>query len=163
MIRAMWTAATGMTAQQLNVDTIAHNLANVNTNAFKRSRAEFADLLYQIQRMPGTSASNVGVFPVGVQVGAGVRPVTVAKEWVQGNLRQTGNELDVAIDGPGFFQVARPDGTIMYTRVGSFKKDNVGNLVTGDGDTLNPVITIPSGALSLSSAKTEPSRSSCPV
>jgi flagellar basal-body rod protein FlgG len=150
MIRAMWTAATGMTAQQLNVDTIAHNLANVNTNAFKRSRAEFADLLYQIQRMPGTSASNVGVFPVGVQVGAGVRPVTVAKEWVQGNLRQTGNELDVAIDGPGFFQVARPDGTIMYTRVGSFKKDNVGNLVTGDGDTLNPVITIPSGALSLS-------------
>jgi len=74
MIRAMWTAATGMTAQQLNVDTIAHNLANVNTNAFKRSRAEFADLLYQIQRMPGTSASNVGVFPVGVQVGAGVRP-----------------------------------------------------------------------------------------
>jgi len=149
MIRAMWTAATGMTAQQLNVDTIAHNLANVNTNAFKRSRAEFADLLYQIQRLPGTSASNIGVFPVGVQVGAGVRPVTVAKEWAQGNLRQTGNELDVAIDGPGFFQVSRPDGTIMYTRNGSFKRDNVGNLVTGDGDLLNPVITIPSGALKI--------------
>ena len=99
----MWTAATGMTAQQLNVDTIAHNLANVNTNAFKRSRAEFADLLYQIQRMPGTSASNVVCFQSGVQVGAGVRPVTVAKEWVQGNLSQTGNELDVAIDGAGIF------------------------------------------------------------
>ncbi len=147
MIRAMWTAATGMTAQQLNVDTIAHNLANVNTNAFKRSRAEFADLLYQIQRLPGTSASSVGVFPTGVQVGAGVRPTTVAKEWAQGNMRQTGNEFDIAIDGPGFFQVSRPDGTIMYTRNGSFKRDNVGNLVTGDGDLLNPVITIPSGAL----------------
>lgn len=147
MIRAMWTAATGMTAQQLNVDTIAHNLANVNTNAFKRSRAEFADLLYQIQRLPGTSASSVGVFPTGVQVGAGVRPTTVAKEWVQGNMRQTGNEFDIAIDGAGFFQVSRPDGTTMYTRNGSFKRDNVGNLVTGDGDLLNPVITIPSGAL----------------
>ncbi len=147
MIRAMWTAATGMTAQQLNVDTIAHNLANVNTNAFKRSRAEFADLLYQIQRMPGTSASSVGVFPTGVQVGAGVRPTTVAKEWQQGNFRQTGNDMDIAIDGPGFFQVSRPDGTIMYTRNGAFKRDNVGNMVTGDGDLLNPVITVPSGAL----------------
>lgn len=147
MIRAMWTAATGMTAQQLNVDTIAHNLANVNTNSFKRSRAEFADLLYQIQRLPGTNASNVGVFPVGIQVGAGVRPTTVAKEWLQGNMRQTNNELDLAIDGTGFFQVSRPDGTIMYTRNGSFKRDNVGNLVTGDGDLLNPVITIPSGSL----------------
>jgi len=149
MIRAMWTAATGMTAQQINVDTIAHNLANVNTSAFKRSRAEFADLLYQIQRLPGTNASNVGVFPVGVQIGAGVRPMTVAKEWMQGNMRQTNNELDLAIDGPGLFQVARPDGTIMYTRNGSFKRDNVGNLVTGDGDQLTPVITIPSGALKI--------------
>jgi len=147
MIRAMWTAASGMTAQQLNIDTISNNLANVNTNAFKRSRAEFADLLYQIQRMPGTSASSIGVYPTGVQVGGGVRPTSVAKEWIQGNLRQTGNELDVAIDGVGFFQVSRPDGTIMYTRNGSFKRDNVGNLVTGDGDQLNPVITIPSGAL----------------
>lgn len=149
MIRAMWTAATGMTAQQINVDTIAHNLANVNTSAFKRSRAEFADLLYQIQRLPGTNASNVGVFPVGVQIGAGVRPMTVAKEWMQGNMRQTNNELDLAIDGSGLFQVARPDGTIMYTRNGSFKRDNVGNLVTGDGDQLTPVITIPSGALKI--------------
>ena len=149
MIRAMWTAATGMTAQQLNVDTIANNLANVNTNAFKRSRAEFGDLLYQIQRLPGTNASNVGVFPVGVQVGGGVRPITVAKEWMQGNMRQTSNDLDLAIDGAGFFQVARPDGTIMYTRNGSFKRDNVGNLVTGDGDQLTPVITIPSGALKI--------------
>ncbi|MEW6542378.1 MAG: flagellar basal-body rod protein FlgG [Nitrospirota bacterium] len=153
MIRAMWTAAAGMTAQQLNIDTIAHNLANVNTNAFKRSRAEFADLMYQIQRMPGTNSSNIGVFPVGMQVGGGVRPVTVAKEWIQGNLRQTGNELDLAIDGPGFFQVTRPDGTIMYTRNGSFKRDNVGNLVTGDGDQLNPVITIPSGTLKVDIAQ----------
>ncbi len=149
MIRAMWTAATGMTAQQLNVDTIAHNLANVNTNAFKRSRAEFSDLMYQTTRLPGTNASNVGVFPVGIQVGAGVRPVSVAKEWVAGNMRQTGNELDLAIDGAGMFQVQRSDGTIMYTRNGSFKRDNVGNLVTGDGDLLNPVITIPSGTLKL--------------
>lgn len=149
MIRAMWTAATGMTAQQLNVDTIAHNLANVNTNAFKRSRAEFSDLLYQIQRLPGTNASNIGVFPTGVQIGAGVRPVTVAKEWLQGNMRQTNNELDLAIDGLGFFQVSRPDGTIMYTRNGSFKRDNVGNLVTGDGDQLTPVITVPSGSLKI--------------
>ncbi len=150
MIRAMWTAATGMTAQQINVDTIANNLANVNTNAFKRSRAEFADLLYQTTRLPGTSASNVGVFPVGIQVGAGVRPVTVAKEWIQGNMRQTNNDLDLAIDGAGFFQVQRSDGSVMYTRNGSFKRDNTGNLVTGDGDMLNPVITIPSGALSIS-------------
>ncbi|MBI5410640.1 MAG: flagellar basal-body rod protein FlgG [Nitrospirae bacterium] len=149
MIRAMWTAASGMTAQQLNIDTIAHNLANVNTNAFKRSRAEFADLLYQIQRMPGTNASNIGIYPTGIQVGAGVRPTTVAKEWVQGNMRQTSNELDVAIDGPGFFQVSRPDGTIMYTRNGSFKRDNVGNVVNGDGDLLTPTITIPSGALKI--------------
>lgn len=149
MIRAMWTAATGMSAQQLNVDTIAHNLANVNTNAFKRSRAEFSDLMYQTTRLPGTNASNVGVFPVGIQIGAGVRPVSVAKEWVQGNMRQTGNELDLSIDGAGFFQVQRSDGTIMYTRNGSFKRDNVGNLVTGDGDLLNPVITIPSGTLKL--------------
>ena len=153
MIRAMWTAATGMTAQQTNIDVIANNLANVNTNAFKRSRAEFADMLYQIQRMPGTSASNIGVFPTGVQVGGGVRPTTVAKEWVQGNMRQTGNELDLAIDGPGFFQVTRSDGTIMYTRNGAFKRDNVGNMVTGDGDMLNPVITVPSGALKVDIAQ----------
>ena len=147
MLRAMHTASTGMVAQQLNIDTIAHNLANVNTTAFKRSRAEFADLLYQIERLPGSNASNVGVFPVGMQIGVGVRPVTVSKEWVQGNLRQTFSELDVAIEGVGFFQVSRPDGTTMYTRAGSFKKDNTGNLVTGDGDLLLPTITVPSGAL----------------
>ncbi len=145
----MWTAATGMTGQQLNIDTIAHNLANVNTSAFKRSRAEFADLIYQAQRLPGSSASNVGVFPAGIQIGTGVRPLTVAKEFTQGNMRQTGSELDLAIDGAGFFQVTRPDGTIMYTRSGSFKQDNVGNIVTGDGDSLSPVITIPSGALKI--------------
>jgi len=116
MIRAMHTASTGMFAQQLNIDTIAHNLANVNTTGFKRSRAEFADLLYQISRLPGASASNVGEFPVGMQVGLGVRPVTVSKEYVQGSLKQTANELDMAIDGAGFFQVSRPDGTTMYTR-----------------------------------------------
>ncbi len=147
MIRAMHTASTGMSAQQLNIDTIAHNLANVNTTGFKRSRAEFADLLYQISRLPGASASNVGVFPVGTQVGLGVRPVTVAKEYIQGSLKQTFNELDIAIEGAGFFQVTRPDGTTMYTRAGSFKSDSTGNVVTGDGDPLIPSITIPSGAL----------------
>jgi flagellar basal-body rod protein FlgG len=149
MIRAMHTASTGMFAQQLNIDTIANNLANVNTTGFKRSRAEFADLLYQISRVPGASASNVGVFPVGMQIGLGVRPVTVAKEYVQGSLKQTFNELDIAIDGSGFFQVSRPDGTTMYTRAGSFKSDSTGNVVTGDGDPLIPSITIPSGALTV--------------
>ncbi len=153
MIRAMWTAATGMTAQQVSIDTIANNLANVNTTAFKRSRAEFADLVYQIQRLPGSSASNIGVFPAGNQVGTGVRPVTVAKEFIQGNLRQTENELALAIDGAGLFQVTLSDGTTMYTRSGSFKRDNVGNLVTGDGDVLSPVITIPSGALKIDIAQ----------
>ncbi len=149
MIRAMHTASTGMSAQQLNIDTIAHNLANVNTTGFKRSRAEFADLMSQIDRLPGASASNVGVFPVGIQVGLGVRPVSVAKEYVQGNLKQTSNELDLAIEGIGFFQVIRPDGTTMYTRAGSFKRDFTGNVVTGDGDQLIPNITIPSGSLTV--------------
>ncbi len=149
MIRAMHTASTGMFAQQLNIDTIAHNLANVNTTGFKRSRAEFADLLYQISRLPGSNASNIGVFPVGMQVGLGVRPVTVAKENVQGSLRQTFGELDLAIEGAGYFQVTRPDGTVMYTRAGSFKRDNTGNMVTGDGDPLIPTITVPSGALKI--------------
>ncbi|GJL53209.1 MAG: flagellar basal body rod protein FlgG [Nitrospirales bacterium] len=149
MIRAMHTASTGMFAQQLNIDTIAHNLANVNTTGFKRGRAEFADLLYQIQRLPGSSASTVGVFPVGIQVGLGVRPVTVSKEFVQGNLKQTFNDLDLAIEGRGMFQVTRPDGTTMYTRGGSFKQDSTGNVVTGDGDTLVPTITVPSGALKI--------------
>ena len=153
MIRAMYTASTGMLAQQLNIDTIANNLANVNTNSFKRSRAEFADLLYQNQRLPGSSASTVGVFPVGMQIGVGVRPVTVAKEFEQGNLRQTFNELDLAIEGDGFFQVTRPDGTTMYTRGGSFKRDNTGNVVTGDGDQLIPSINIPSGALKVDIAQ----------
>ncbi|MEO8325952.1 MAG: flagellar basal-body rod protein FlgG [Nitrospirota bacterium] len=152
MIRAMHTASTGMSAQQLNIDTIAHNLANVNTTGFKRSRAEFADLLSQIARLPGASASNVGVFPVGIQVGLGVRPVTVAKEYMQGNLKQTSNELDLAIEGVGFFQVIRPDGTTMYTRAGSFKRDNTGTVVTGDGDQLVPNITIPSGSLTVNIA-----------
>ncbi|MEO6201776.1 MAG: flagellar basal-body rod protein FlgG [Nitrospirales bacterium] len=149
MIRAMHTASTGMSAQQLNIDTIANNLANVNTTGFKRSRAEFADLMSQIDRLPGASASNVGVFPVGIQVGLGVRPVSVAKEYVQGNLKQTSNELDLAIEGVGFFQVIRPDGTTMYTRAGSFKRDNTGTVVTGDGDQLIPNITIPSGSLTV--------------
>ena len=105
MIRAMHTASTGMFAQQMNIDTIANNLANVNTTGFKRSRAEFADLLYQISRLPGSSASNVGQFPVGMQIGLGVRPVSVAKENVQGSLKQTSGELDLAIEGVGFFQV----------------------------------------------------------
>ena len=150
MIRALHTASTGLAAQQLNIDTIANNLANVNTTGFKRSRAEFTDLLYQIQQAPGASASNVGALPVGIQVGLGARPGTVSKEFVQGSLRQTTNELDLAIEGIGFFQVTRPDGTTMYTRAGSFKRDSTGNVVTGDGDPLIPSITIPSGALSVS-------------
>ena len=153
MIRAMHTASTGMFAQQMNIDTIANNLANVNTTGFKRSRAEFADLLYQISRLPGSSASNIGQFPVGMQVGLGVRPVSVAKENVQGSLKQTSGELDLAIEGIGFFQVTRPDGTTMYTRAGSFKRDSNGQIVTGDGDILVPAITIQSGALKVDIAQ----------
>ena len=149
MIRAMWTAASGMAAQQLNMDVLAHNLANSNTVGFKRSRADFQDMLYQTLRMPGASASASTQLPTGIQLGTGVRAVAVQKIFTSGSLQQTQNELDVAIEGDGFIQVSRPDGTIAYTRAGAFKKNSTGAVVTSDGDPILPNITIPANTLKL--------------
>src|SRR5262249_46383423 len=125
MIRALFTAGTGMQAQQLNLDVVANNLANVNTPGFKRSRVDFQDLLYQTLRPAGVRTGG-GEVPTGVQVGHGTRPVATQKIFAQGNFQQTDNPLDLVIEGDGFFQVARPDGTTAYTRAGSFKRDSQG-------------------------------------
>ncbi|MGN7613255.1 flagellar basal-body rod protein FlgG [Magnetococcales bacterium HHB-1] len=147
MIRALWTSATGMHAQQTNIDVIANNLANVNTSGFKRSRADFQDLLYQTMRAPGTDTSDSGTqVPVGIQLGHGVRTVSVAKMFSQGDYKQTGNELDMAVEGHGFFQVEMPDGSTAYTRDGTFKLDSTGQIVTSDGYKLEPGIVVPQNA-----------------
>lgn len=150
MIRSLWTAATGMEAQQMNIDTIANNLANVNTSGFKRSRVDFQDLLYQTIKEAGVATTSSTVQPAGIQVGLGVKPAGIVKNFSQGNFKQTGNPLDIAIAGDGFFQVSMPDGTTAYTRSGAFKVDNNGRLVTSDGYTMSPEITIPSDTLSVS-------------
>lgn len=150
MIRALWTASTGMEAQQLNIDVIAHNLANVNTTGFKRSRADYQDLLYQEIKSAGASSSPSTIVPTGIQVGQGVRTVSTAKLFDQGNFKQTGNGLDLAIEGDGFFQVTMPDGSVAYTRTGEFKLDNQGRITTSDGYTIEPQISIPTDALSIS-------------
>lgn len=147
MIRSLYTAATGMEAQQLNLDITANNLANVSTTGFKKSRVDFQDLLYQtIRSAGGTQAQGVQV-PTGVQVGLGTRIGATQKVFTTGDMISTGNPLDVAIEGDGFFQVRLPSGEIAYTRDGSFKKDADGKLVTSDGYALEPAVTIPSGAL----------------
>ena len=143
MIRSLYTAATGMIAQQLNLDVIANNLANVNTSGFKKSRADFNDLMYQMIEEPGTQASQQGNSPTGIQVGLGVKPAAVGKVYSQGDFQSTSNPLDVAIEGDGFFEVQLPNGESAFTRAGSFKLDETGNLVTTDGYQLNPTITIP--------------------
>jgi flagellar basal-body rod protein FlgG len=145
----MFSAASGMGAQQLNMDVIAHNLANTNTVGFKRSRADFQDMLYQTLRSPGASASAATQLPTGIQLGTGVRPVAVQKLFSTGSLQQTQNELDVAIEGDGFFQVSRPDGTTAYTRAGALKKNSTGAVVTSDGDPILPNITVPANTLRL--------------
>jgi flagellar basal-body rod protein FlgG len=143
MIRALYTSATGMTAQQLNMDVIANNLANVNTTGFKRSRADFQDLLYQISRGAGTETAQGAQVPTGIQVGLGARAAAVERIVTQGDFRQTGNNLDLVVEGEGFFQVQLPDGQIGYTRDGTFKPDSQGRLVNSDGNPLLPEITIP--------------------
>ena len=143
MMRALFTAATGMIGQQLNVDTIAHNLANVNTTSFKKSRVNFQDLLYETIQPAGTETDAGNTIPEGIQIGHGVRPASVAKIFTQGNLIQTGNPLDLVIEGDGFFEVQLPDGTSAYTRDGSFRIDQNGQLVTVDGYPLQPGLTIP--------------------
>src|SRR5262245_30731391 len=149
MIRSLWIAKTGLDAQQTNLDVIAHNLANVSTNGFKRERAVFEDLLYQTLRQPGSQSSQTTQLPSGLQVGTGVRPVATARVHTQGNLQKTDNALDIAINGQGFFQVLLPDGTTAYTRDGSFHTDQNGQLVTSNGQFVQPAITIPSGSLSV--------------
>ena len=150
-MRALSIAATGMLAQQTNVEVIANNLANMNTTGFKQQRAEFQDLLYQNVSMPGANSSDSGtVLPSGVQIGAGVRTASVYRVMSQGDLKNTSNPYDVAIQGPGFFRVQQPDGTDAYTRAGDFGLSPQGQLVTDQGYTVAPGIAIPTTALSVS-------------
>lgn len=153
MIRSLWIARTGLDAQQTNMDVIANNLANVSTNGFKKSRAVFEDLLYQNLRQPGAQSSQQTQFSNGLQLGVGVRPVSTARLFTQGAMQQTGNDFDVAINGNGFFQIQLPDGTIGYTRDGSFQLDNQGQLVTTSGYVVLPGITVPANALSITVGK----------
>jgi len=150
MIKALSIAASGMEAQQLNMDVIANNLANVNTAGFKKSRADFQDLLYQTIRNAGGTTSSGTEVPTGIQVGLGSRTAAVQKIFTPGDITQTGNELDIAIEGPGFFQVEMPDGETVYTRAGSLKKDSTGRLVTSDGNPIVPQISIPENTTRLS-------------
>jgi flagellar basal-body rod protein FlgG len=153
MIRSLWIAKTGLDAQQTQLDVISNNLANVGTAGFKRSRAVFEDLLYQTLRQPGAQSSQQTQLPTGLTIGTGVRPVATEKIFTQGNLQQTGNNLDVAVNGGGFFQVQLPDGTTAYTRDGSFHLDAQGQLVTSSGYPLQPAITIPANALTITVAR----------
>lgn len=147
MMRSLWTAGSGMAAQQANIDVISNNLANVNTTGFKKSRSDFQDLMYATIRAAGTSSGDDTQIPTGIQIGHGVRQAATQKIYTVGNLQSTGNPYDVAIEGEGFFQVIMPDdGTIAYTRDGAFKKDSDGRLVTSEGYLLEPEITIPENA-----------------
>ncbi|WHA40793.1 flagellar basal-body rod protein FlgG [Agrobacterium larrymoorei] len=146
-MRALAIAATGMDAQQTNLEVIANNIANINTTAFKRGRAEFTDLLYQTERAQGVmNRANQSVVPEGANIGLGVQTAAVRKLHIQGEISQTGNDLDVAIIGKGWFRVEGPDGTTLYTRAGAFNKDSTGRLVTTDGYPVSPAITIPTDA-----------------
>lgn len=152
MIRALFTAGSGMNAQQLSIDNIANNLANANTVGFKSRRTEFQDLLYQSLLQPGSAASSQTVIPSGLQLGLGTRPAANSIVFSQGNFQQTDNPLDVVIQGKGFFQIKQPDGTIAYTRSGNFQLDKDGNLVSGSGNPTEPQINIPQQATTVSIA-----------
>jgi len=149
MFRALYTAASGMTAQQLNLDNVANNLANASTTGFRRRRLQFADMIYQNMVMPGAAATQQTTVAAGLQVGLGTRPGASEMVQTQGDFTTTGNPLDLTIQGAGFFQVQLPDGSIAYTRAGTFHMDNQGNVVTADGNPLLPAITIPPNALSI--------------
>lgn len=146
MIRSMMTAATGMDAQQLYMDTISNNLSNVNTTGYKRVKLEFQDLMYQALREPGTRNVEGAVSPVGIEVGLGVKPAATQRVFEQGSFSPTGNPMDLAIEGEGLFQITLPDGTLGYTRDGSFSLSSEGTVVTSSGFPLSPAITIPPGA-----------------
>ena len=149
MMRSLWIAKTGLDAQQTQMDTITHNLANVSTNGYKRSHAVFEDLLYQNLRQAGAQSSAQTQLPTGLQLGTGVRPVATSRNYSQGNLQQTNNVFDVAISGSGFFPLSMPDGTVGYTRDGSFHVDAQGQIVSSNGMPLNPPITVPANANSI--------------
>jgi flagellar basal-body rod protein FlgG len=149
MIRSLFIAKTGLDAQQTQLDVVSNNLANVGTAGFKKSRAVFEDLIYQTLRQPGAQSTQQTQLPTGLQVGTGVRPVASERIFTQGNLTQTGNQLDVAVSGQGFLQVSLPDGTVAYTRDGSLHQDAQGQLVTSGGYALSPAITIPANAQSV--------------
>lgn len=150
MLRALYSAAAGMESEQMNLDVISNNLANVNTTGFKKSKVEFQELLYQTTREPGADLGNGNQVPTGIQVGQGSRPVATARIFTNGDLSQTGEQLDVAIQGDGFFEVQMPDGSNAYTRDGAFKTDSTGRIVTSDG---LPVIggfqPVPSGTTNI--------------
>lgn len=146
MMRALWTAASGMAAQQANVDVISNNLANVNTTGFKKVRNDFEDLMYQTIRQSGSATGPDTQLPTGIQIGHGVRQVATQKIYTEGNLQPTDDALNMAIEKDGFFQVTMPDGTLAYTRDGSFKRDSQGRIVTSEGYPIEPAITIPEGA-----------------
>ena len=153
MIRALYSAGTGMTAQQMSVDNIANNLANANTAGFKARRTQFQDLLYQSFLQPGAAAGSQTVVPSGLQLGLGTRPAANSVILTQGSFQQTNNPLDAVIQGKGFFQIRRTDGTVAYTRAGNFQLDRDGNMVTGNGDPLEPQITLPAQAQSITIAQ----------
>src|SRR3954469_15233766 len=149
MIRSLYIAKTGLEAQQTNLDVVTNNLANVSTNGFKKSRAVFEDLLYQNVRQPGAQSSQQTQLPSGLQIGTGVRNAATERIHTQGNPQQTGNSKDVMVNGAGYFQVLLPDGSQAYTRDGSFQTDSNGQLVTSSGYVLQPPITIPANAESV--------------
>lgn len=150
MIQALYTAASGMLAQQMNVDTISNNLANVSTTGYKKTRVDFQDLLYHTIKPAGSPPTAPGVqSPVPIQVGEGVRPVATPRIFFQGEMIQTDSPLDIAVEGDGFFQVLQPDGSIAYTRDGTWKRDSTGRIVTSDGLPLEPEIVIPPEATSI--------------
>lgn len=142
-MRALSIAATGMSAQQLNVEVIAHNVANINTTSFKRSRAEFVDLLYQTELAAGTPSGGAEVVPEGARVGLGVRAAAIRNLHLQGALTQTGNSFDLAVMGRGFFRVIGPEGETLYTRAAAFNKDQAGRIVTAEGHRVQPEMVVP--------------------
>lgn len=149
MMRSLWSAATGMKGQELNIDVISNNLSNVTTGGFKKSRVDFQDLMYQTIKEPGAPIASGNSYPVGIQLGHGVRPVGTQKIFSQGEFQQTEHPLDVVIEGNGFFQVQMPNGETAYTRDGAWKLDATGQIVTSDGYTVLPGIVVPQNGLGL--------------
>jgi len=152
VIRALYSAGSGMNAQQMSIDNIANNLANANTAGFKARRTQFQDLLYQNVLQPGAAAGSQTTIPSGLQLGLGARPSANTVIFSQGNFTETDNPLDLVIEGKGFFQIKRPDGSVAYTRAGNFQLDRDGNVVTANGDPIEPQISIPQQAQSITIA-----------